>query len=82
MPQLVWVHAAMICLETRCRLCSRCAFLQSLLSDKSAEVVGENFLAISPTVGVPEPDFVEMPAEAPAQAAAYLASPLEVASQA
>ena len=60
---------------------SRCALLQSLLSDKSAEVVGESFLAISPTAGVPEPDFVEMmPAQASAPAAAPLVSPVQVAS--
>ncbi len=59
---------------------SRFALLQSLLSDKSAEVVGQNFLAISPTAGVPEPDFVEMPAQAPAPAAMPLASPMQVAS--
>jgi hypothetical protein len=46
--------------------------LQSMLDDKSAEVIGENFLAVSPTAGVPEPDFVDMPA--PAQAAALLAT--------
>ena len=59
---------------------SHCGLLQSLLSDNSAEIVGQNFLAVSPTTGVPEPDFVEMTAEAPAQAAVHLASPLEVAS--
>jgi hypothetical protein len=46
--------------------------LQSLLDDKSAEVIGESFLAVSPAAGVPEPDFVDMPA--PAQAAALLAT--------
>ena len=53
------------------------ALLQSLLSDKTAEVVGENFLAISPTAGVPEPDFFEMLAPA----TALLASPVKVAFQ-
>lgn len=57
------------------------ALLQSLLSDKTAEVVGEDFLAISPTAGVPEPGFSEMPAQAPAQATALLASPVKVAFQ-
>lgn len=50
--------------------------LQSLLDDQNAEVIGENFLAVSPTAGVPEPDFVDMPA--PAQAAALLATPSQV----
>ena len=47
----------------------------------NVEVVGQNFLATSPTAGVPEPDFVDVaaPIQAPAQAAAPLSSPAQVA---
>jgi hypothetical protein len=50
--------------------------LQSLLDDKDAEVIGENFMAVSPAPGIPEPDFVDVPV--PAQATVLLATHAQV----